>query len=137
MARFQNRDKMSGRWMRVDTSNTPLSDSPTKFDRITEYAVDAQGSNPADLAYDVTGRAESNAGPRYDAPTVKDNLGVGGSPLRARRPDMVSAEDAAATIYGSHDQGQVVRAAAARGSRDVIPGTDIEQDASRRLTGRE
>jgi hypothetical protein len=136
MTRHQGRDPRSGRWSKVPTENTPLA-KDSHFDTMRELEVQAQGADPADLAYKTVGRDQDNASPAYDAPRVQDDLGDKGSPLRARNPRLVPGDEQAETIYGTHAQGRVGRVAAARGPRDLIPGTDIEQDASRYLTGAE
>lgn len=134
--RHDHRDPRSGRFHRVDVTSTPLAASG-KFETQRELEIAIQGADPADLAYKVVGRDESNAGPRYAAPPLADNLAVGGSPLRARNPRLVPGDEHAETIYGTHGQGQIGRVAASRGPRDRIDGTDVEADPTRRLTGAE
>lgn len=134
MARHSLKDPRTGRWMKVPLEGTPLAQD-SKFDVMRELEVQAQGADPRDLAYDLTDRDESNVGPKYAAPKVADNLGVSGSPLRSRNPTLVSENEQAETEYGSHLHGQVGRVAASRGPRNVISGTNVEMDASRRVTG--
>jgi hypothetical protein len=134
MAKFSNRDSRTGKFQRVDTSNTALS-AEGRFQTQQELEVRAQGADQRDLAYDLPGRATNNAAEKYDAPRVEESLGVKGSPLRSRNPKLVPSTEQAETIYGMHGQGEVGRVAAARGDRRPIAGTGVEADVSRYLTG--
>lgn len=115
-----SRDPVSGRF--VKTANAPES-SRGKFETyVDDLPVEIQGADPADLAY----ATEPRHAPRGDT-LAGDGPSYGSSPLRARRPELVSAEDAAHEIYGA--QGAVLRAAA-HGSRPddptayLVGGTD-------------
>lgn len=128
--RHTNRD-VRGRFVR--TGNARES-GDGKFETYTEMPVEIQGADPADLAFKMVGRDDSNAGPRYAAPKVADNLGVEGSRLRARRPEMVSPVDADHSLYGK--QGAVLRTAA-RDSGPDDPTPYLVGLEPSRLTGAE
>lgn len=119
------RDPMSGRWMKVDTSNTPVD---SKFDPMTGINVGFP-SDVKDSPYELVA-GDRNVVKSPVAPRVEDSFAVGGSPLRDRRPKMVSAEDADHTVYGR--QGAVLRSAA-RNSGDMDPSRYLVggDDASR------
>ena len=115
-----SRDPVTGRF--VSTRNTPES-GEGKFETYADdLPVGIQGADPADLAY--------AAAPRH-APAGDTLAGTGPSyglsPLRARRPELVSAEDAAHEIYGA--QGAVLRTGARGSGPDdptayLVGGTD-------------
>jgi hypothetical protein len=104
--RHDHRSPATGRFRRVDVSNTALS-ANSRFDVMHELEVKTQ---PGGYAYELAPRDETSAGPAYDAPQVADDLAVPGSRLRARNPGMVHPAEAEHTIYGV--QGAVLRAAA-------------------------
>jgi hypothetical protein len=120
MTRHNSRSPATGRFRRVDVSNTPLS-AESKFDTAQGLEVQAR---PERYAYELTPRDDSSAGPAYDAPHVADDLAVTGSRLRARRPAMVHPGELARDEYGVHNE--VMRSAA----RDSGP-----MDPSGYLTG--
>jgi hypothetical protein len=103
-----SRDPVTGRF--VSTANTRESGEGKFPTYANGLPVEIQGDDPADLAYGTE---------RRHAPAA-DDLAQGGqsSPLRARRPEMVPAEDAAHET--SSRQGAVLRAAA-RGSGPMDP----------------
>ena len=113
-------DPVTGRF--VSTRNTAES-SGEKFETYADdLPVEIQGADPADLAY----ATEPRHAPRGDT-LAGEGPSYGASPLRARRPELVSAEDAAHEIYGA--QGAVLRAAARGAGPDdptayLVGGTD-------------
>lgn len=101
-----SRDPVTGRFVSTrNTSETGEGEFETYAD---DLPVGIQGADPADLAY----ATEPRHAPRGDT-LAGTGPSYGSSPLRARRPELASAEDAAHEIYGT--QGAVLRAAA-RGS---------------------
>jgi hypothetical protein len=118
--RHDRRSPITGRFEHIPTENTPLA-RDSHFETMRDLEAHAQGADPADLAYRTVGRAESAAGERYAAPKVQDDLAVGGSRLRHRRPEIVSEQDAEHTIYGK--QGAVLRSAAGAGHGDMDPSS--------------
>jgi hypothetical protein len=97
--RLPARSSTTGRF--VSTANAPESREGS-FETYTESPVDFQGADPGDLAYASEPRhaPSADALAQFDAP----------SRLRARRPEMVAAEDADHVVYGR--QGAVLRTAA-------------------------
>jgi hypothetical protein len=106
MARHTHKDPKTGRWARIPVELAYDADSkfaPTR-------SIDVNYADGKDSAYEMV-PGDRNVVQRPQAPAVRDDLGVGGSPLRARRPEMVpQLEDRACDVYGV--QGEVGRAAA-------------------------
>jgi hypothetical protein len=105
--RHSYRSPATGRWMRVSTE-LARDERSDRFPQTDSIEVGSP-SDVQDSPYELVS-GDRNVVQRPVAPYVRDDLGVTGSPLRARRPEMVSAEDAAHTIYGR--QGAVLRSAA-------------------------
>jgi len=106
----QARDPRTGRWT-VDTSNTQLS-AAGRFETQRELDLAIQGANQADLAYGSV--------PRY-APAA-DELAQGYGPVMHRTPGLVPPDETASTVYASHAQSALTRAAArSAGAFDPTP----------------
>lgn len=112
--KFSNRSPVTGRFTKVDVSNTPLADD-SKFPAFSRegFEVGFQGADPRDSAYEMVSY-DRNVVANPQALRVEDNLGVGGSPLRARRPTMVHPDDEAKE-YSARVHNAVLRSAARDG----------------------
>lgn len=99
--KFSNRSPVTGRFTKVDVSNTPLAED-SKFPTFSRegFEVHAQGADPRDSAYEMVSY-DRNVVANPQALRVEDNLGVGGSRLRARRPTMVHPDDEAKESSGN------------------------------------
>ena len=95
----QHRDQRTGRYARRPV---PDVDVESRFDPMADAIEDIE---------DVSGEASPGTVEQPSYAPAADDLAQGGqrSPLRARRPEMVSAQDADHTVYGR--QGAVTRAA--------------------------
>jgi len=110
MSKYSARSPINGRFVKVDTDNTPVD---SKFDRMTGIEVSAP-SDVQDSPYELV-RSDRNVVRRPVAPRVTDDLGTG-SPLRARHPTMVHPDDEAKE-YSANIHNAVLRSAA----RDAGP----------------
>ena len=129
MARHDQRD-YRGRFRLADTTNAPQS-AAGKFDTMQELDVTTQ---PEGYAYELVGRDESSAGPRYAAPWMADNFGVTGARLRSRNSVMVHPDELAADDYGVHNE--VIRSAA-RNSGPLDPSGYLTGLPARQATSKE
>lgn len=134
--RWSHRSPVTGRFQKIDVSNTPLADD-SEFPTFSKEGFEVGfPSDVQDSPYELV-PGDRNVVSRPVAPRVEDDFGVNGWPVQARKAELVPGDDHAETIYGFHGQGQIGRIAAARDPRDCIPGTNIPMDASRRTTGAE
>lgn len=116
--RFSNRSKTTGKFERVDVSNTPLA-ADSKFPTFSKDGFEVSSpSDVQDSPYELV-PGDQNVVRRPVAPRVEDNLGTG-SPLRARRPTMVHPEEEAKEQYGVHN---AILRTAARHSGPMDPSS--------------